>query len=201
VFLLDEPLSNLDAKLRADMRIELKTLQREIGGTFVYVTHDQGEAMSMADKVVVMHQGSIQQQADPVELYGRPANTFVAGFVGTPRMNLVKGDVREAVFRAEGWQCPVRHTHEGPATLGVRSEDLRIELDARGSGEVRFVERLGADSSVVVGLPFGDLVVRAAGTTTLAAGTRVAVVADQENTHLFDVESGAALPVRAGTSS
>jgi ABC-type sugar transport system ATPase subunit len=201
VFLLDEPLSNLDAKLRADMRIELKTLQREIGGTFVYVTHDQGEAMSMADKVVVMHQGSIQQQADPVELYGRPANTFVAGFVGTPRMNLVKGDVREAVFRAEGWQCPVRHTHEGPATLGVRSEDLRIELDARGSGEVRFVERLGADSSVVVGLPFGDLVVRAAGTTTLAAGTRVAVVADQENTHLFGVESGAALPVRAGTSS
>jgi ABC-type sugar transport system ATPase subunit len=195
-FLLDEPLSNLDAKLRADMRIGLKELQQELSGTFVYVTHDQTEAMSMADRVVVMRDGRIQQVDDPLGLYLRPANRFVAAFVGSPTMNQIEGEVEaRSTFRVGEWACPVAgEPRPGPAVLGLRAEAIRLRAAAEGVGQVRVVERLGVESLVAVALPFGDLVARTGANTTLQPGDRVDVATDAEQAHLFDAETGARLP-------
>jgi multiple sugar transport system ATP-binding protein len=131
VFLMDEPLSNLDAKLRASMRVQIKHLQRQLKITTVYVTHDQIEAMTLADRIVIMDKGEIQQVGTPDEIYSDPANTFVAGFIGSPPMNLIAGTAAGGRFTAPGVQaaCPPRLS--GPVTLGVRPEDCRI-----GGGEV-----------------------------------------------------------------
>ncbi len=191
-FLLDEPLSNLDAKLRADMRIGLKELQQELSGTFVYVTHDQTEAMSMADRVVVMRDGRIQQVDAPLGLYLRPANRFVAAFVGSPTMNQIEGQVDErSTFHAAGWACPVAgEPSAGPAVLGLRAEAVRLRPAAEGVGQVRVVERLGVESLVAVAMPFGDLIARTGANTTLEPGDRVDVQPDPDQAHLFDAESG-----------
>ncbi|TDB89029.1 ABC transporter ATP-binding protein [Actinomadura sp. KC216] len=198
VFLLDEPLSNLDAKLRADMRISLRELQRELGGTFVYVTHDQGEAMSMADQVVVMNGGVVQQEAPPLDLYRRPANRFVAGFVGTPGMNFVPGALEDDGSFAHGdWTVPIGWT--GPArpgvTLGVRPEDVTLEPDdgPDAAGKVRLIERLGVEAIVVASFPSGDVIARADPDIELDPGTRVAMRVRPGKVHLFDAEGGDAL--------
>ena len=190
-FLLDEPLSNLDAKLRADMRFELKALQRDLGGTFVHVTHDQAEAMSLADAMVVMDRGLVQQVGRPLEVYQEPANLFVATFVGIPTMNIVAGEVADGVFRAPGWEFPVNGASaSGAATVGVRSEDLLVQPAENGaSGRVHLVEQVGSDAFVEVTMDFGRIVVRTASSTSLAADDAV-TVRPNGKVHLFDPTTG-----------
>ena len=168
VFLFDEPLSNLDAALRAQMRIEIGSLQRRLKTTTVYVTHDQVEAMTLGDRIVVLADGRIQQIGRPIELYSAPVNRFVAGFIGTPAMNFLQGTLeRESgrmYFTGEGARLRVREgmtepTTRGPITLGIRPEDLRVDSTGQQStqgpadgdtltGRVVLVERLGGTSHV-----------------------------------------------------
>jgi ABC-type sugar transport system ATPase subunit len=157
VFLFDEPLSNLDAALRAQMRIELSDLHRKLGATMIYVTHDQVEAMTMADKIVVLNGGRIEQVGSPMELYHAPVSPFVAGFIGSPKMNLYDG-------KAAGESC---------ATYGIRPEHLRLtDQGPRWTGTVRHVERLGADTVIYLDVPgLGEMVVRADGDSSPAVGS------------------------------
>jgi multiple sugar transport system ATP-binding protein len=129
VFLMDEPLSNLDAKLRSSMRVQIKHLQRRLKITTVYVTHDQIEAMTLADRIVIMDKGVIQQVGTPDEIYSNPANTFVAGFIGSPPMNLVEGTANAGTFAAPGITAPCPRHIQGPVTLGIRPEDCRVGGD------------------------------------------------------------------------
>ena len=156
VFLFDEPLSNLDAALRAQMRIELSDLHRKLGATMIYVTHDQVEAMTMADKIVVLNDGRIEQVGSPMELYHAPVSAFVAGFIGSPKMNLYDG-------AAVGEAC---------TTFGIRPEHLRLTDDVpRWTGTVRHVERLGADTVIYLNVPnLGEMVVRTDGDSNPAIG-------------------------------
>ena len=158
VFLFDEPLSNLDAALRAQMRIELTDLHRKLGATMIYVTHDQVEAMTMADKIVVLNHGQIEQTGSPMELYNAPVSPFVAGFIGSPRMNLYTGAAAAA---------------QGATTYGIRPEHLRLDNDTpRWTGRVRHVERLGADTVIYLDVPdLGDMVVRTDGDANPAIGS------------------------------
>ena len=187
-FLLDEPLSNLDAKLRNDTRVQLKELQQDVGGTFIMVTHDQVEAMSLADVLVVLDQGRIQQVGSPLEVYQRPKNRFVAAFVGVPSMNLVEGAVEDGSFCAPGLRVPLPGMVPGPAVLGLRAEDVRLgPATGEGTGVVRIIEHLGSDSLVVVSMDFGDLVARVPADTELRSEDRVAVSAGSR-VHLFDAD-------------
>ena len=129
VFLMDEPLSNLDAKLRASMRVQIKHLQRQLRITTVYVTHDQIEAMTLADRIVIMDKGAIQQVGTPDQIYSDPANTFVAGFIGNPPMNLIDGTAQNGCFAAPGITAPCPSALSGKVTLGVRPEDCRVGGD------------------------------------------------------------------------
>ena len=155
-FLLDEPLSNLDAKLRKEMRAEIDGLHSRLEKTFIYVTHDQEEAMTLADRIVVMREGWIEQMGSPMEIYHDPANQFVATFFGSPSMNLIAGEVRRKtggpVFVFDGRQVPLEGMGElpdGPATLGVRPESVRIEGVTDGyRARVTLVEPLGKETLV-----------------------------------------------------
>ncbi len=162
VFLFDEPLSNLDAALRAQMRIELSDLHRKLGATMIYVTHDQVEAMTMADKIVVLNAGRIEQVGSPMDLYNAPVSPFVAGFIGSPKMNLYDG-------MAAGMGCK---------TYGIRPEHLRLTNEnPRWTGTVRHVERLGADTVVYLNVPgLGEMVVRTDGNANPAIGASMGAV-------------------------
>src|SRR5882672_4879656 len=149
VFLFDEPLSNLDAKLRVQMRAEIKDLHQRLKTTTVYVTHDQIEAMTMADKIVVMNGGNVEQIGAPLELYDRPANVFVAGFIGSPAMNILKGTVSNGRLRTDDgtdWPLPttLKSAKEGPAVYGVRPEHLRIDGNGGIPATVQVVEPTGS---------------------------------------------------------
>ena len=172
VFLFDEPLSNLDAALRAQMRVELTELHAKLGATMIYVTHDQVEAMTMADKIVVLNAGHIEQVGAPMDLYNHPATPFVAGFIGSPKMNLFDGDVARTM---------------GCATYGIRPEHITLSTtDGQWQGRVRYVERLGADAILhcdVDGL--GILVVRTAGDATVALGDVVWLAPQPGKEHRF----------------
>jgi ABC-type sugar transport system ATPase subunit len=172
VFLFDEPLSNLDAALRAKMRIELSDLHRSLGATMIYVTHDQVEAMTMADKIVVLNGGKIEQVGTPMELYNAPVSPFVAGFIGSPKMNLYDG-------KSAGEPC---------ATYGIRPEHLRLTDDApRWTGTVRHVERLGADTMVYLAVPaLGEMVVRADGDAFPMVGSTCGASPIPEREFRFD---------------
>jgi len=155
VFLMDEPLSNLDAKLRVSMRAHIKHLHHELGVTTIYVTHDQVEAMTLADRVVVMSKAEIQQIGTPVEIYNDPSNLFVAGFIGAPAMNLVNGRLSNGVFESKGIGYQVKVSGLGNASLekavlGVRAEDLTVVTaqDGQISGEVFSFELLGDATTV-----------------------------------------------------
>ena len=126
VFLMDEPLSNLDAKLRQSMRVQIKHMQRQLKVTTVYVTHDQIEAMTLADRIVIMNKGAIQQVGTPDQIYSDPANTFVAGFIGAPPMNLIEGEARDGRFTAPGIVAPAPTALSGRVTLGFRPEDCSV---------------------------------------------------------------------------
>ncbi|MGO4910602.1 ABC transporter ATP-binding protein [Pseudorhodobacter sp. W20_MBD10_FR17] len=145
LFLFDEPLSNLDAKLRNQMRIEIKALQRRLGVTSVYVTHDQVEAMTMADRIIVMNAGRIEQIGTPVEIYHAPATTFVASFIGAPPMNLLDGQVIGATAQIGDLALGAAPaTISGPVTIGLRPEDILLDAAGPLSLEVAIVEELGA---------------------------------------------------------
>jgi multiple sugar transport system ATP-binding protein len=150
VFLMDEPLSNLDAKLRVSTRAQIKHLQHDLKVTTIYVTHDQIEAMTLADRVVVMNKGKIQQVGTPTEIYDNPANTFVASFIGSPAMNLVEGRIADGVFEAKGIRVAgLPTTHSGPIILGFRAEDATV-VPAGGqlTAPVYSIELLGEASMI-----------------------------------------------------
>ncbi len=199
-FLMDEPLTNLDLKLRVQMRTELTRIHRELGGTFVYVTNDQVEAMSMADQVAVLREGKVQQVGTPTEVYERPANQWVAGFVGSPRISLLacraSGD---QLVGDGGWTLPrPRWTtaEDGrPLMLGLRAEDLSVEHRGAASlsGELYAVEPLGDRTLVDVKIGSELLKVKARPSVTGSPGDRLSVAVDLDRAHLFDAESGQAL--------
>jgi multiple sugar transport system ATP-binding protein len=200
-FLMDEPLSNLDAQLRLQMRVEIKRLQRELAATTLYVTHDQVEAMTMADLIAVMRHGRLQQLASPAELYARPANLFVARFCGSPPMNIVDGGVADGRFEHATGSVPLPNVAApGPAKLGFRPEHARLvepgTPDAFG-GEIYVVEPLGNETLVTVDLD-GTLVnIRESADFASFPGDRCAVQPLPQHLHLFDDETGEALGARA----
>ncbi len=193
IFLFDEPLSNLDAALRVDMRAEIAGLKRRLGTTMVYVTHDQIEAMTLADKIVVMHAGRVEQVGSPLDLYRRPANRFVATFIGSPRMNLVaaRSDGTGRVQLADQTPVPLRAAASLTGLeIGLRAEHIRVRADSKTAdfvGTVQTLEHHGADIFAHVVLPGSDakLVVRQSGDSTLALGTSVPLAVDWSQTHLF----------------
>ena len=191
VCLMDEPLSNLDAQLRHDMRREIRALQQALGVTMVYVTHDQTEAMSMADQVILLREGRVEQDAAPADLYARPASVFAARFIGTPPMNIVAlaDGVGGAVIKGSQGAAIYPGRGEG-LLLGVRPED--IQLVARGvPAIVEAAEYLGADSILACKAGSETLIVRAQGKVALAPGTGVHLSWPRETMHVFDAASGA----------
>ena len=189
VFLFDEPLSNLDAKLRTELRRELKALHRELGATMIYVTHDQVEAMTLATRVAVMRGGRIQQVGTPGEVYARPANMFVAGFLGSPSMNFIDGEVS-----AGGAEPGVE------AVLGIRPEHLALQ-PAGGSlpeAEITLVEAMGAHEVVWLDLQGHRLAAIAPATGTHQIGDRVGVQMDLDRASVFDPVSQERIDLHAG---
>jgi len=187
VCLMDEPLSNLDAQLRAEMRSEIRALQRKLGITMVYVTHDQVEAMSMADRVILLSAGRIEQNGAPVDLYEHPANTFVARFIGTPPMNLLP-----LVEAGDG--CAIEGADDGPrlpracagGMLGVRPEHVELRADRGLRAGVASVEYLGADSLVVCAIGSAPVAVRVPGSVAAAPGDTVRLGWADGAAHFFD---------------
>jgi multiple sugar transport system ATP-binding protein len=199
-FLMDEPLSNLDAQLRLQMRVEIKRLQRELGVTTLYVTHDQIEAMTMADLIAVMQSGRLQQLATPAELYARPCNLFVARFCGSPPMNVLDGEVADGAFRHAAGTLPLRDPGaRGTVKLGVRPEHLEL-VEPGGSGglagEVYVVEPLGNETLVAVDVAGSIVNVRAGADFRAEIGRRCAVRPEPRHLHLFDADTGEALGAR-----
>jgi multiple sugar transport system ATP-binding protein len=178
LFLFDEPLSNLDAALRVATRIEIARLHRELGATMIYVTHDQVEAMTLADKIVVLRDGRVEQVGSPMELYNNPANTFVAGFIGSPQMNFL---VAEAVG-FPGQTVGVRPEHLALHPIGTKSDGW-IE------GQVSHVEKLGGETLVYVHtIPHGLLTVRLFGEQDQAVGEPVGLTFDRLKALIFDAD-------------
>jgi len=205
VFLFDEPLSNLDAKLRVAMRAEIKALHQRLKTTTVYVTHDQVEAMTMADKIVVMQDGRIEQIGSPLELYDRPNNLFVAQFIGSPAMNVVSGALRRQGAGAwvegdGGARWPVDASGPGSdgqsVTYGVRPEHLSIAgPEASVQAEVIVVEPTGAETELLVQVGASQIVLVLHGRSTVQPGDRVGLAVETGAVHLFDPASGRSLAV------
>ena len=208
VFLFDESLSNLDAKLRVQMRTELARLHRELNATMVYVTHDQTEAMTLGDRIVVMNEGTIQQIDAPVTLYHQPQNRFVAGFIGSPAMNFIDGHTEvkegESSFVAEKRDlCTALPTSpEGindgqPVVLGVRPENLHLLVDINSmenngvvEAEIILEEHLGAESHVYGKTASTTLMARVNGTSNYGVSRQIWFHPDMDQAHLFDAETG-----------
>ena len=200
VFLFDEPLSNLDAKLRVQMRTEIKELHQRLKTTSVYVTHDQIEAMTMADRIVVMQLGHVEQMGAPLELYDRPANLFVAGFIGSPAMNFLDATVKRTNGTAvavahDGTQLPLPNSAAGkdgqPIVYGVRPEHLRLVGTSEGlDGEVVVVEPTGAETLVVTRVAGQDLHAIFRERHQLNPGARITLAPDLGAVHVFDKATG-----------
>lgn len=188
VCLMDEPLSNLDAQLRVEMRREIRALQQRLGITMLYVTHDQLEAMTMADQVILMRGGHIEQQGTPSELYERPASVFAARFIGTPPMNVLSGRALEAIGAQHLPGLPAGAVSTA-LSLGVRPEDARLSTSGAG-GTVTSVEYLGADSLVEIRLGTEPFTVRVSGRASAGIGQAVHVAWDPPAAHWFDGASG-----------
>jgi multiple sugar transport system ATP-binding protein len=194
VFLFDEPLSNLDAKLRVQMRSEIKQNHQRLKTTTIYVTHDQIEAMTMADRIVVMHDGIVEQIGTPLELYDRPANVFVAGFIGSPSMNMLGGKIAGSNFvAADGTRIPlgtVAPKNDGlNVTLGIRPEHFR--LDPNGiPAEIITVEPTGSETQVMARLAGHEIIGVFRERITVGPGDKLHVTVDLDATHLFDAKTG-----------
>jgi multiple sugar transport system ATP-binding protein len=207
-YLLDEPLSNLDAKLRVFMRAELKKLHLDLQKTFIYVTHDQAEAMTMSDRIAVMQDGRVQQCASPLEIYNQPANQFVAGFMGSPPMNFISGELQREngtlYFLASGirQRLPARlatavdDANAGGVVLGVRPEDVKVSTET-GGGDHRatvFVEEpMGADVLVTLNVDSAQLKARADAEFRSSPGQNLGLTFAEHKLHLFMAEGGQAL--------
>ncbi len=197
VFLFDEPLSNLDAKLRVSMRTEIKALHQRLKTTSIYVTHDQIEAMTMADRIVVMRDGIVEQTGTPLQLYDHPVNTFVAGFIGSPAMNLIEGvwqagavrigDARIAVPR------PMRAQDGQKVLLGSRPEHLAPDASGALAAKVEVIEPTGADTMLMCSLGAQELVVVVRDRVALRPGDPVRLAPAPDQLHVFDAADGASL--------
>ncbi|MDJ1018092.1 MAG: sn-glycerol-3-phosphate ABC transporter ATP-binding protein UgpC [Paracoccaceae bacterium] len=192
VFLMDEPLSNLDAKLRVSTRAQIKNLSHELAVTTVYVTHDQIEAMTLADRVVVMEKGIVQQVGSPTEIYDHPANTFVASFIGSPAMNLMDGEVKGGVFTAEHTSIPGLSAPDGPVTLGFRAEDATVvPSNGQINAPVYTLELLGDAAMASVRIAGALVSVKTDKTYRAEIDDTVSISIPPEICHLFDGRTGA----------
>jgi multiple sugar transport system ATP-binding protein len=202
-FLFDEPLSNLDARLREQMRAEIKKLHRDLGATSVYVTHDQIEAMTMADRIVAMHHGVVQQVGSPLEIYDRPANMFVASFIGSPAMNFLSGTLTSAggrpVIQVGGVSIPIAGpaagAPDGPVVTGIRPEHIEISGDPHAPIEARvdLIEPMGVATLVHASFAGEDLKILSLERPKLAAGAPIRLNVLPDKLHLFDAASEARL--------
>lgn len=214
VFLMDEPLSNLDAKLRTSMRTEISKLHKSLGTTFIYVTHDQVEAMTMADRIVVMKDGVVQQIATPQEIYNNPSNMFVAGFIGAPQMNFIDVIIEEKngelyavnnemnIHLSKGkCQSLVNNKYIGKeVVLGIRPEDIHIEdlfidnsLDTVFEAEVELSELMGAEIYAYLKLGEANITARFDGRYRVKYGDKIKLAMDKEHLHIFDKETEATI--------
>ncbi len=203
VYLFDEPLSNLDAELRVDMRSEITALHRRLENTMIYVTHDQVEAMTMADKIAVLRLGKLEQFGRPLDLYNRPGNLFVAGFIGSPKMNFLAGQVAAdnpgtlELETGETVALPTSGFAQRPGqaiTLGIRPNHMSIVADGPVKMEVRSVEQLGGESDIYGTLQNGkSLTLHLPGQVGARIGEILTIAARMEEVHLFDTESGISL--------
>ncbi len=196
VFLMDEPLSNLDAKLRVSTRAQIKHLQHDLAITTLYVTHDQIEAMTLADRVVVMRHGIIQQVGTPSDIYDAPANMFVAGFIGSPAMNLVEGDLADGAFRTDGVAITgLAPTLRGGVALGFRAEDAAL-VDSCGQirAPIYAFEMLGDSTMVTVRAGRSLIAVKTPKSYRGRIGEPVEIAVPSDKVHLFDTKTGARLP-------
>ena len=199
VFLMDEPLSNLDAKLRVSTRAQIKHLQHELKVTTIYVTHDQIEAMTLADRVVVMNKGVIQQVGSPTEIYDRPANVFVAGFIGNPAMNLVSGILDKGTFTTANMTISGLTGPDGPATLGFRAEDASVITSAAKGKKAEITAPLYTQEllgeAVMLNLRVGDglVAVKADKEFRARIADSISVHVPAKLCHLFDIKTGARL--------
>ncbi len=191
VFLMDEPLSNLDAKLRVNMRAELKHLQHELKITTIYVTHDQIEAMTLADRVAVMNEGVISQLDTPERIYNDPANLFVAGFIGSPSMNLIPGKMREGTFEHEEFSIKLTRGDHEQCVLGIRPEDMEITRPGDGifSAKVYSFELTGESTLITVILGDERIIVRGPKDYRVEIDEQVGILLNPENCFLFDSET------------
>jgi ABC-type sugar transport system ATPase subunit len=205
IFLFDEPLSNLDAELRVQMRVEINKLHRRLGVTMIFVTHDQVEAMTLADRIVVLRDGNVEQVGTPLDLYNHPANLFVAGFLGSPRMNFLEAEIlpggngAAAVEGKSGVRLSVPAAAAVPSggkiTVGVRPEDVRAVDPGQGmlTGDVQIAEQLGGETFLYVALPSGEtIVVEMQGQVLGKSGERIGLDFAPNAYHLF-AEDGRAL--------
>jgi multiple sugar transport system ATP-binding protein len=190
VFLMDEPLSNLDAKLRVSTRAQIKNLSHELKVTTIYVTHDQIEAMTLADRVVVMKKGRIQQVGTPTDIYDRPANTFVAGFIGNPAMNLMNGAIAGGTFRGEHVEIAGLTAPDGPVTLGFRAEDAAVVERGQIAAPVYTMELLGDATMVTVRAGGALVAVKAPKDYRAEIGAPVSITLPAAACHLFHHETG-----------
>ena len=198
VFLFDEPLSNLDAKLRADLRVEIKRLHHNLQNTMIYVTHDQVEAMTLADRIAIMKGGIIQQLDTPTEIYNRPRNKYVAGFIGSPEINFFEGKVEDGVFvtagehfSLTGYAFQNAGQHSGPAWMGIRPEHIVSGEAAKGlpvtaSATVDIVEPMGSDTLAWVTLAGVPLRIRMDGQAAVSSGDHISIGFDPARASLFD---------------
>ena len=197
VFLLDEPLSNLDAKLRAQTRVELQKLHRDLQTTFIYVTHDQVEAMTMGDRIAIMNAGILQQVGTPGDIYDHPANLFVAGFVGTPTMNFVPATVTDTSAKASGFEVKLpKPVAAEKGTLGFRPEAVTDRVMDGGpilDMKVDVVERLGSDQFLYGAVGGDQITARVDPRMSVAAGDRVRLGLDTRSLHFFEAETETAL--------
>ena len=199
VFLMDEPLSNLDAKLRVSTRSEISQLQRRLNTTMLYVTHDQTEAMTMADRIAVLEGGNMQQVGTPEELYQHPANAFVGAFIGTPSMNMVRGSIQGNDMVAGSLRLPlpalVEEPHSDAVIIGIRPENIELVGESEGDarGRVILVENYGSDKYVhieIEGLEdAGHFMARTLNTNPVREGDTVNLRFERERIHLFDGET------------
>ena len=192
VFLFDEPLSNLDAKLRIQMRLEIKKLQQKVGVTSIFVTHDQTEAMTLADKLAVINNGVIEQLSTPIEIYNNPKSLFVAGFIGSPQMNFMEGELKNKTLSAEGFEIKnVKSDYNGEVTLGIRPEHLSQSDNGLINLSVDMVEQLGSDNLVYGQLKDKkDFCYRCPGNLTIKKGSKLSLNIDNDNYFIFDKSSG-----------
>jgi ABC-type sugar transport system ATPase subunit len=202
IFLFDEPLSNLDAELRLQMRVEISQLHDQLGNTMIYVTHDQVEAMTMADRIVVLRGGRIEQVGRPLDLYNTPANKFVAGFIGAPQMNFLKGELDGRVLRLESGlsrEVPVAEAGRMPVTLGVRPEAIGVSLEGEGDAQVsvRNFEQLGSVTYIYTAFPNGEtLTVQLPRQIPLRRGQTIGITFDPAAFHLSAGRASARCPWR-----